>query len=82
MYSFDYPWSNGPLEGTHTKIKTLKRNCFGMKNFNLLERESCLLVSNDMKTGKFCKTLGVLFAIPILVIFSYFSFDILIAPKY
>lgn len=33
--SFEYPWSNGPLEGTHTKIKTLKRNCFGMKNFNL-----------------------------------------------
>ena len=33
--SFDYSWSNGPLEGTHTKIKTLKRNCFGMKNFNL-----------------------------------------------
>lgn len=31
--SFDYPWSNGPLEGTHTKIKTLKRNCFGMRNF-------------------------------------------------
>ena len=21
--SFDYHWSNGPLEGTHTKIKTL-----------------------------------------------------------
>ena len=33
--SFDCSWSNGPLEGTHTKIKTLKRNCFGMKNFNL-----------------------------------------------
>ena len=36
--SFDYPWSNGPLEGTHTKIKTLKRNCFGMKNFNLFRK--------------------------------------------
>ena len=36
--SFDYPWSNGPLEVTHTKIKTLKRNCFGMKNFNLFRK--------------------------------------------
>ena len=36
--SFDYPWSNGPLEGTHTKIKTLKRNYFGMKNFNLFRK--------------------------------------------
>ena len=36
--SFEYPWSNGPLEGTHTKIKTLKRNCFGMKNFNLFRK--------------------------------------------
>ena len=36
--SFDYPWSNGPLEGTHTKIKTLKRNCFGMKNFDLFRK--------------------------------------------
>jgi len=36
--SFDYSWSNGPLEVTHTKIKTLNRNCFGMKNFNLFRK--------------------------------------------
>ena len=36
--SFDYPWFNGPFERTHTKIKTLKRNCFGMKNFNLFRK--------------------------------------------
>ena len=36
--SFDYPWSKGPLKGTHTKIKTLERNCFGMKNFNLFRK--------------------------------------------
>ena len=36
--SFDYYWSNGPIEGTYTKIKTLKRNCFGMKNFNLFRK--------------------------------------------
>ena len=47
--SFDYPWSNGSFEGTHTKIKTLKRNCFGMKNFNLFRKKLCLLVSSDKK---------------------------------
>lgn len=31
--SFDYPYTNGPLEGFHTKIKTLKRNSFGLRNF-------------------------------------------------
>lgn len=40
--SFDYPWTNGPLEGTHTKIKTLKRNCFGMKNFHLFRKRIML----------------------------------------
>lgn len=32
--SFDYEWTNAYVEGTHNKIKTLKRVCFGMKNFN------------------------------------------------
>ena len=36
--SFKYPWYNGHLEDTHTKIKTLKRNCIGMKNFNLFRK--------------------------------------------
>ena len=36
--SFDYPWTNCPLEGTHTKIKTLKRNCFGIRSFNLFRK--------------------------------------------
>lgn len=31
--SFEYPCTNGPLEGFHTKIKTLKRNSFGLRNF-------------------------------------------------
>lgn len=31
--SFDYEWSNGPLEGTHNKIKVLKRNSYGFPNF-------------------------------------------------
>lgn len=32
--SFDYPYTNGPLEGTHTKIKTLKRISYGFRNFD------------------------------------------------
>ena len=31
--SFDYPWSNGPLEGTHTKIKTFKEKLFWYEKF-------------------------------------------------
>ena len=70
--SFDYPWSNGPLEGTHTKIKTLKRNCFGMKNFNLFRKKLCLLVSSDKKHKNFAKPLGVLFAMFIFNSFYLF----------
>jgi len=40
--SFDYMFTNGPLEGTHTKIKTLKRNCFGMKNFGRFRKRIML----------------------------------------
>lgn len=40
--SFDYEFTNGPLEGTHTKIKTLKRNCFGMKNFERFRKRIML----------------------------------------
>lgn len=29
--SFDYSYTNGPLEGTHTKIKTLKRISYGLE---------------------------------------------------
>ncbi|WP_353934072.1 transposase [uncultured Peptoniphilus sp.] len=67
--SFNCPWSNGPLEGTHTKIKTLKKNCFGMKNFNLFKKELCLHVSSVRKTGKFAKPLGVLLLCLFLMVF-------------
>ena len=36
--SFDYPYTNGPLEGFHTKIKTLKRNSFGLRNFEIFRK--------------------------------------------
>lgn len=41
--SFDYRYSNGALEGKHTKIKTLKRNSFGMRNFERFRKRIMLL---------------------------------------
>ena len=34
LNSFDVPWTNVYVEGTHNRIKTLKRISFGMPNFN------------------------------------------------
>ncbi len=34
--SFDYPYTNGLLDSFRTKIKTLKRNSFGLRNFEIL----------------------------------------------
>lgn len=31
--SFDYPYSNGMTEGSNNKIKVIKRNAFGLRNF-------------------------------------------------
>ena len=63
------------LRGTHTKIKTLKRNCFGMKNFNLFRKRIMFACSSVRKTGNFRKALGVLFAV---FIFSSISFILLL----
>lgn len=41
--SFDYRYSNGALEGKYTKIKTLKRNSFGMRNFERFRKIIMLL---------------------------------------
>ena len=32
--SFDVPYTNGPTEGFNNKIKVIKRNAFGFRNFN------------------------------------------------
>ncbi|MHC9537687.1 transposase [Dellaglioa sp. BT-FLS60] len=29
-----YPYSNGPLEGLNNKLKVIKRNAYGFKNFS------------------------------------------------
>lgn len=31
--SFDYPYSNEMTEGSNNKIKVIKRNAFGLRNF-------------------------------------------------
>jgi transposase len=34
LNSFDCPYTNGYTEGVNNKIKVLKRNAYGMRNFN------------------------------------------------
>lgn len=31
--SFNYPWTNGYVEGSHNKIKVIKRTSYGYNNF-------------------------------------------------
>ncbi len=40
--AFDYPWSNGPVEGNVNKLKTIKRQMYGRSSLNLLERRLVL----------------------------------------
>lgn len=32
--SFNYPWTNGYVEGSHNKIKVIKRTSYGYNNFH------------------------------------------------
>ena len=41
--SLEVPYSNGPIEGFNNKIKTLKRVCFGMRNFKNFKARIMLL---------------------------------------
>ncbi|MBB5638346.1 transposase [Pedobacter cryoconitis] len=43
--AFDYPWSNGPVEGNVNKLKTIKRQMYGHASLNLLERRLVLSLS-------------------------------------
>ncbi|WP_322630651.1 ISL3 family transposase [Aedoeadaptatus coxii] len=45
--SFNYPWNNGYIEGTHNKIKTVKRVAFGMRNFHHFRTKLLLVCSKD-----------------------------------
>ena len=45
--SFNYPWNNGYVEGTHNKIKTVKRVAFGMRNFHHFRTKLLLVCAKD-----------------------------------
>ena len=45
--SFNYPWNNGYIEGTHNKIKTVKRVAFGMRNFHHFRTKILLVCAKD-----------------------------------
>ena len=51
--TFDYPYTNGFTEGCNNKIKVLKRNAYGYRNFNRF-RKRILHMFNYKKsnTGK------------------------------
>ena len=38
LNSFKVPYTNGYTEGVNNKIKVLKRNAYGLRNFNRLRR--------------------------------------------
>lgn len=48
MNSFDYPYTNGFTEGCNNKIKVLKRNAYGYRNFNRF-RNRILHIFSDQK---------------------------------
>lgn len=50
--SFDYPYSNGMTEGSNNKIKVIKRNAFGLRNF-LRFRTRILLAFSKTKDPAF-----------------------------
>ncbi|NLR19701.1 transposase, partial [Lactobacillus sp. LC28-10] len=48
--TFNYPYSNGPLEGTNNKIKAIKRAGFGYKSFRKFRMR--VLYTLHIKTKK------------------------------
>ena len=50
-YHFDYPYTNGFTEGCNNKIKVLKRNTYGYRNFERF-RKRILHMFNYKKTDK------------------------------
>ena len=48
--TFDYPYTNGFTEGCNNKIKVLKRNAYGYRNFNRF-RKRILHMFNYKKSG-------------------------------
>lgn len=42
LQSFDCPYTNGYTEGCNNRIKVLKRNAYGYRNFDVSEIASCI----------------------------------------
>ena len=51
LNTFDYPYTNGFTEGCNNKIKVLKRNAYGYRNFERF-RKRILHMFNYKKTDK------------------------------
>ena len=51
LNTFDYPYTNGFTEGCNNKIKVLKRNAYGYRNFDRF-RKRILHMFNYKKTDK------------------------------
>lgn len=51
LNTFDYPYTNGFTEGCNNKIKVLKRNTYGYRNFERF-RKRILHMFNYKKTDK------------------------------
>lgn len=51
LNTFDYPYANGFTEGCNNKIKVLKRNTYGYRNFERF-RKRILHMFNYKKTDK------------------------------
>ena len=47
LNSFEYPYTNGYTEGTNNKIKVIKRNAFGMRDFSRF-RNRILMATGNM----------------------------------
>ena len=47
LNSFDCSYTNGFTEGCNNKIKVLKRNAYGYRNFNRFRNRICHILNHD-----------------------------------
>lgn len=48
----DKKYSNGFTEGTNNKIKVIKRNAFGYRNFDILRKRILYIFNNKIGGGR------------------------------
>lgn len=51
LNSFDCPYTNGFTEGANNKIKVLKRNAYGYRNFNRFRNRILYMFNASTKKG-------------------------------